>query len=928
MLQSSAQVTGGARRLPGDELTVGVLAESRPGGFYALDAAWCLTHVNSSAARVLGRPAGELLGRVLWDVLPEATGAALRAHFEAAVQEQRPVAFHAVGAAGRSCAVRARPAAGGLAVFIGEEGAAETPEPATGPGPPEPAAHAETILRETAAAIAAGPTARELHGLACDAALALVRATSGWACRFEGEGLRIVAQAGVQLQAMAGVGELRSVPPGGELARVRETGEPLAVPALREGGLHQLGFRSATWIPVRAQGEPWGVLCVAGRAADERTSADLPVLCRLADLLEPALTVEAPAVRALSAPWQGTLDSLTGRMAVLDPHGAILAINSSWQRFATDRGDDGSPFPHLRVGDDYLGACDAAALRGDVAAAALAGELRALLAGERDDVELRAAAPGPGPGVTVRASLLAEAGVRNVLVQHEDSAGEQRAEAPVARPGPVLDEGDAAVVCTDLDGIVTLWNDAAERLWGWSAAEALGRPTTDLGLEHRTPEDTAELLTALERDGSWQGERGVSARDGRRFTCAMRTSLVRDAAGASTGTLTVSVDVSSREQHRRNIEAARDYLFAVTASITDGLLALNPDGTVIYGNEAAARALRRSMAGIVGHPLAAVIGRPGEELPELLSDAAIVRAETDEFIRADGERFPVSWTSSALEGGPYGEGRVVVFRDTTAEQHERRRRRREADRLRAAARIRDAVRHERFTLHAQPIVALADGRVSHHELLLRLRDEDGELLSPAAFLPQAEEHGLMRLVDRWVLEAGMGHAAAGMRVQLNVSGQSVGDPGLVDELEHGLERHGICAQDVTLELTETALSADLAAAVRFTHAASALGFRIALDDFGTGWNGFTNLKHLAVDELKIDLQFVQDLLHAPASHAVVEAVVSLAQGLGIVTVAEGVEDAGTLERLRALGVDFAQGYHLGRPGPIDELPEPGSALPA
>lgn len=115
---------------------------------------------------------------------------------------------------------------------------------------------------------------------------------------------------------------------------------------------------------------------------------------------------------------------------------------------------------------------------------------------------------------------------------------------------------------------------------------------------------------------------------------------------------------------------------------------------------------------------------------------------------------------------------------------------------------------------------------------------------------------------------------------------------------------------------ETAIMADKVQASAFTGRARALGFRIALDDFGTGYNGFTNLKWIAPDELKIDMQFVRDLLDAPASENVVRAVVSLAKSFGITTVAEGVENAATMERLRELDVDFVQGYYLGRPAPL------------
>jgi EAL domain-containing protein (putative c-di-GMP-specific phosphodiesterase class I) len=214
-------------------------------------------------------------------------------------------------------------------------------------------------------------------------------------------------------------------------------------------------------------------------------------------------------------------------------------------------------------------------------------------------------------------------------------------------------------------------------------------------------------------------------------------------------------------------------------------------------------------------------------------------------------------------------------------------------------------------------VDLATGAVVDHELLIRLRGADGGLIAPGAFLPAAERFELMGDIDAWVLEQAVAHAASGRSVHLNVSAQSIGDACVVGALGRALAETGADGRLLTLELTETALVRDGRRAARFALSARAFGCRVALDDFGSGYNGFARIKQLSVDILKIDQLFVRDLLQSPASQSVVKAIVSLARDLGIRTVGEGVEDAATLERLRELGVDQAQGYHLGRPA---ELP--------
>jgi EAL domain-containing protein (putative c-di-GMP-specific phosphodiesterase class I) len=264
---------------------------------------------------------------------------------------------------------------------------------------------------------------------------------------------------------------------------------------------------------------------------------------------------------------------------------------------------------------------------------------------------------------------------------------------------------------------------------------------------------------------------------------------------------------------------------------------------------------------------------------------------------------------------------VVVFEDITERKARQASLEADAQTLSWIARIQEALAQDRFVLYAQPITDVASGEVVQRELLLRMREESGEVIAPGAFLPIAEEWGLIRDIDRWVIEHAIEIACKGGPVELNLSAHSIGDPSILQEIEDALKRTGLDPRKLVFEITETALIRNVAGASEFADRLHALGCRLALDDFGTGYGGFTYLKRFPLDLLKIDIEFVRDLPSNPASEHVISAVVSLAQAFGLKTVAEGVEDAETLELLRELGVDFAQGYHIARPAPIEDSPQ-------
>jgi PAS domain S-box-containing protein len=231
--------------------------------------------------------------------------------------------------------------------------------------------------------------------------------------------------------------------------------------------------------------------------------------------------------------------------------------------------------------------------------------------------------------------------------------------------------------------------------------------------------------------------------------------------------------------------------------------------------------------------------------------------------------------------------------------------------------IRRAFEEDRFELHAQPIIDLATGEIVQHELLIRMRGRDGELIPPGAFLPAAEKHGAIRDIDRWVIAQGADLATRGIDVEINISAASIGDPGLVADIERELERTGADPARLVFEITETALLEETDVAVTLAERLRQLGCRFALDDFGSGYGGFHYLKHLPMDFLKIEREFIRDAVTSDADRHVIHAIVGLARGFGLQTIAEGVEDQETLDLLRDFGVDHAQGYLIGRPAPWD-----------
>jgi PAS domain S-box-containing protein len=498
----------------------------------------------------------------------------------------------------------------------------------------------------------------------------------------------------------------------------------------------------------------------------------------------------------------------------------------------------------------------------------------------------------------------------------------------------LLDEVDAAVIATDLAGTVTQWNDGAVRLYGWTQAEAVGVPITDLTVGPQHGPLAEAIMESVRREGRWEGEFEVRRKDGSSFPAHVRNAIVEDDGGRPVGLVGISVDVSARRAAERDLRSARDYLHAVTESMGEGLCAVDTEGRIDYVNPAAERMLGWTLEELRGQLLHEMTHfrhadgslYPASECPLVRSrrDRQQVRVDDDLFIRKDGTGLPVGYTSAPIDMPDGVMGAVIVFSDISERKRQQALTERDQEALNWLARIRDALENDRFRLHAQPIIDLATGATVQHELLIRMLDLDGALVPPGLFLPVAERYGSIREIDRWVIGQAAALAGQGHAIELNLSAESLGDAGLFAVVERELADAGADPSLVVIELTETALLRDDGVAEQFIAKVARLGCRVALDDFGTGYGGFSYVKRLPVDYLKIDVEFVRDLPRDPASQHVARAIVQLAKDFGQKTVAEGVEDVETLAILRDFGVDYAQGYGIGRPVPIAEtaLAEP------
>jgi PAS domain S-box-containing protein len=474
------------------------------------------------------------------------------------------------------------------------------------------------------------------------------------------------------------------------------------------------------------------------------------------------------------------------------------------------------------------------------------------------------------------------------------------------------------------DGCFSLLNPAWQRSLGWSIQSMMAQPFTHLA----HPDDIDAMTGAVEGLESLPAGSVVAFENRYRAIDGDYRSLEWQVVADSHSWYFVVREIGDRKALESELDQVRGINRAIMDNVCDGLYIADSNGKITTINPAGFRMLGYDSDEELfnrDHHATMHYSRPsGELLP--ISDCALARVGTsgkaipageDVFWRKDGTALPISYASAPLELSD-GTGTFVAFRDATALVAERERQRAVTDEAEWFDKINEVLAEDRFVLYSQPVIDIASGAVLQHELLLRILMPNGEVIGPDRFLPVAEKFGLIHQIDRWVITQGIEIAATGMRVAINLSAESMVRLNVLLHIERELVRTGVAPRDLTFELTESAVMRNLEEGRQFSDRLVALGCTFALDDFGTGYASLTYLRELPITYVKIDGRFVNGITQNESDSNMVEAIVQMARTLGKTTIAEGIEDERTLDKLRAFGVDLGQGFFIGRPGPLFE----------
>jgi diguanylate cyclase (GGDEF)-like protein/PAS domain S-box-containing protein len=526
----------------------------------------------------------------------------------------------------------------------------------------------------------------------------------------------------------------------------------------------------------------------------------------------------------------------------------------------------------------------------------------------------------------------------------------------------------------DMAGRLLRVNDALCRITGYTAEHVCARPFCTLSDPDDVDLDAGRMLELLNGQiQTYQIEKRYRHAWGHRVWVLLSVSLVRDDEGRPLHLIAQVQDISERKELEGRLEhlVDHDYLTALfngrrfeqaLAQETKSAARYGDGGAVLlldldhfkdindqFGHKAGddllktvAAALRNRiretdvLARLGGDEFGIILPQVDAEQAEVVADG-IVKALRRQTAMLAHQQIPITASIGVAlfdgstnveilaaadlamyEAKEAGRNRFALYRPPADRQP------RVSSRLAEAERIHRALSQNQLELHCQPILDLASNRVSRYELLIRLRTDDGALLPPSAFLYVAERFGTILSIDSWVVQQAVAllaaQSAAGRPVtlHLNVSGKSMADPQLVAVIDRALAGARINPGRLVFELSETAAMGNIDHAKKFATELRSRGCGFALDDFGSGFGSFHYLKHLPVDYLKVDGDFIRGFGTNTGDQLVVEAIVRIAKGMGKKTLAECVTSREMVDGLRRSGIDYAQGFYIGVPRPMAE----------
>lgn len=558
--------------------------------------------------------------------------------------------------------------------------------------------------------------------------------------------------------------------------------------------------------------------------------------------------------------------------------------------------------------------------------------------------------------------------------------------------------GDA-VITTDAGENVAYLNPVAERLTGWSLAEAKGLPLSQVFhiIDELTRQRVDNSVSVVLRTGEsveLTNHTALMARDGSEYSITDSAAPIKDGDNAVLGAILVFHDVTESRSLAQRLawQASHDELTGLKnrryfeLKLSELIRNFYQEHILCYLDLDQFKIVNDTCGHAAGDELLKQVGTAlnqsvrsgdivarlgGDEFGILLSHCSLENARRAmDLIRQEIQDFRFAWDDKifgiavsigvveldsgignladalgAADAACYaakerGRNRLYVYRADDQQLSEQR------SQQEWVTRIHQALDKNQFRLYQQPIASASSrlGEMHHCEILLRMVDDTGQLFPPMAFIPAAERYGLMPEVDRWVVQAFFAqasqlHSATALSGSkpavgtgfycINLSGASLNDEQFLPFLKQQIACSPISAEALCFEITETVAVANLNKAREFIHELKTLGCLFALDDFGSGMSSFGYLQHLAINYVKIDGSFVRNLLKDEINTSIIESITKVVHSMGLKAIAEHVEDAATQRKLQSLGVDYVQGYGIGRPVPlmIADSAEPQSFCP-
>lgn len=571
-------------------------------------------------------------------------------------------------------------------------------------------------------------------------------------------------------------------------------------------------------------------------------------------------------------------------------------------------------------------------------------------------------------------------GEKYVNMYGRDITDRKKTEFELKKLSMAMEQSVNVVFITDMKGNIEYVNPMFEQVTGYSKEEAIGQNPRILSSGTVTNEDYENLWKTILAGKTWRNVYKNKKKTGSYYWSNSVISPIKDEKGEITHFLAVQEDITEKmvSEERINylanhdeltglvnrtrfIELLDDWIYcAATGGDIGAFYLLDMDDFKFlndtYGHGAGDEFLRRAssiLSSAVGRirpekiSKEPILGRlsgdefavfvPGVAVREALSVAETLRKDIEDF---KFQEAPIAITVSigiVLFPG-HGKDAKELFTRADAAMYRAKELGRNRfhlfipedqdlekmhSRVAWKERILKSLRENRFEPWFQPILDLSTNSVHHYESLARLKGEDGSIMLPGAFIDIAERFGLIGSIDRMIIEKSM-LMQARLRKEgkyisfgMNLSGKDLGDDDLLSFLKAKMIETGADPDKLVFEITETAAIGDLDRAIKFIKALKTIGCHFALDDFGVGFTSFTYLREMQVDYIKIDGAFIRKLNVSPNDQVFVKAITDVAKGLKIKSIAEFVENKETLELLKTFGVDYAQGYLIGKPAPPD-----------